>query len=397
MAKVIERALVRELLRRLRRGPRLVQVVVGPRQVGKTTALEQVMAKWEGPSHYATADLPVPPTAEWIAAQWEVARKLGGRRRTLLVLDEVQKVPRWSEVVKARVDEDKRTGAPIRAVILGSASLLVRAGAAESLAGRFELHHAPHWSAVECCDAFGWDLDRWLYFGGYPGAAPLVGSRRRWAEYVRDALIETVLSRDVLQLAHVAKPALLRQLFMLACHAPAEIVSFNKMLGQLQDAGNTVTLAHYLDLLSAAFLVSGVPRWSHGKLRARASSPKLVVRSNALVNAMSSVGLEEARGAPDHWGRLVENAVGAALLSSAESGGFGVYYWREGHDEVDWVVEHDRMVVALEVKSGRARRSRGLEAFRRRHPECRALVIGTAGVPLEEFFAAPVASWLENA
>jgi predicted AAA+ superfamily ATPase len=313
----IRRRLVDLLLRRLARGPNLIQIVVGPRQVGKTTALEQVIADWSGPSHYASADLPAPPTAEWIAAQWQVARSLQGR--ALLVLDEAQKVPRWSEIVKALSDEDRRSGARLRVVVLGSASLELRAGASESLAGRFEVHHCPHWSFSECRDAFAWNLDQWLYFGGYPGAARLVRSRQRWADYVRNSLIETVVSRDVLQVSPVAKPALLRQLFALACQAPAEIVAFNKMLGQLQDAGNTVTLAHYLELLSAAFLVTGLQRWTPGKLRARASSPKLIVWSNALITALAPTSLRQLRGRPELWGRLVENAVGASLLA----GGMG--------------------------------------------------------------------------
>ncbi len=367
---------------------------MGPRQVGKTTALEQVLARWPGPHDYASADLPAPPSADWIIARWQAVRSMAGRGSRLLVLDEVQKIPRWSEVVKALFDEDRRRSPPIRVVVLGSSSLLVRHGLAESLAGRFELHHAAHWSLAECSRAFGWDLPRWLYYGGYPGAAPLARSHRRWAEYIRNSLLETVLSRDVLQLASIAKPALLRQLFLVACQAPAEILPFNKMLGQLQDAGNTVTLSHYLELLSAAYLVSGLSRWSPGKLRLRASSPKLVVWNNALVHAMSDLTFAQVQRRPDLWGRLVENAVGAHLLSEAATGAFAVHYWREGVDEVDYVVSRGGRVLGLEVKSGRPRAARGLAGFRSRFPNATTLVVGSGGIPLEQFLSQPVVSWL---
>jgi predicted AAA+ superfamily ATPase len=390
----IEREIVGTLQKHLRGPANLLQVVVGPRQVGKTTAVHQLIDRWKGPSHYASADLPAPPAADWISAQWQLARGLGGRGNRLLVLDEVQKVPRWSEVVKSHVDEDRRRRTALRVVVLGSSSLLVRHGLTESLAGRFELHHAPHWSLGECRRAFGWDLDRWLYFGGYPGAAPLARSRERWASYVRSSLIETVLSRDVLLLAPVAKPALLRQLFGVACQAHAEILPFNKMLGQLQDAGNTVTLAHYLELLEAAYLVTGLPRWSPGKVRLRASSPKLVVWNNALVTAMADRGYGDLRGRPDLWGRLVENAVGAHLLAAAATGAVGVHYWREGADEVDFVLSRGDRVLALEVKSGRPRPARGLAAFQRRFPTSRTLVVGTGGVSLEKFFERPAPFWI---
>jgi hypothetical protein len=393
MRRVIERTLVGALERRLRGGRNLIQVVVGPRQVGKTTALQQLLERWRGPSEYASADLPAPPTADWITAHWQVVRQMPGRQNRLLVLDEVQKIPRWSEVVKAMFDEDARARARVRVVVLGSSSLVVRHGVAESLAGRFELHHAPHWSFGECQTAFGWDLDRWLYFGGYPGAAPLVRSEQRWAEYVRNSLLETVLSRDVFQLSPIGKPALMRQLFLLACQAPAEIIAYNKMLGGLEDAGNTVTLAHYLELLGAAYLVSGLPRWSAGKLRLRASSPKLVVWNNALVNAVTNVTFREARRRPELWGRLVENAVGAHLLAEAATGAFSVHYWRQGADEVDYVIARGDQVLGIEVKSGRPRAARGLGAFRSRFPRARTLLVGSGGVPLGEFFARSPLAW----
>ncbi len=392
----IERELVSMLARRFSGPIRHIQVVVGPRQVGKTTALRQVLDRWPGPSHYASADLPAPPSADWVSSQWMVAREeaRASGRKTLLVLDEVQKVHRWGEVVKRLWDEDRAERRPIHVALLGSASLHVERGAQESLAGRFELHFCPHWSWPECRNAFRWNLDRWVFYGGYPGAAPLVRDRERWSRFISDALIESVLSRDVLQLAPVEKPALLRQLFMLAVHLPAQMLSFNKMLGQLQDAGNTVTLAHYLDLLSSAFLVSGLNVWSGGVIRQRASSPKLVCWNNALITALSGLDFRQARRDGVYWGRLVENAVGGFLLNYGPRPG-GVYYWREGDAEVDYVLDVGGKTVGIEVKSGRGRKS-GIAAFQRRYPRAKTLLVGEGGIPLERFFSKPPAAWLRE-
>ncbi len=395
---IIERALVGTLLRRLQGPMQPLQIVLGPRQVGKTTALEQVAARWPGPSHYATADLPAPPEAAWIESQWLMARHRAqaSRRRTLLVLDEVQKIPRWAEVVKALYDEDRRAKSLVRTVVLGSSSLHVQRGAHESLAGRFEIHFCSHWTYPECREAFGWTLDQWLFWGGYPGAAPLVKNQARWRRFVSDSLVEAVLSRDVFQLAPVQKPALLRQLFMLAVRSPARVMSFNKMLGQLQDAGNTVTLAHYLSLLSSAYLVSGIGRWRQDKLRQRASSPKIVVWNNAIIAALSMLSLGEARRDAELWGRLVENAVGSHFLNHFLDDGHQArtWYWLEPHAEVDYVVEKGRNATAFEVKSGRRGRSAGLAAFRKRHPRIPTQVIGAGGIPLEEFFSTAPDAWL---
>lgn len=391
--KVLRRDLVRQLEVRLRGPARLAQVVVGPRQVGKTTAVEQLLDQWQGPSVYASADLPSPPDAYWVQSQWQAARQKAraGRRTTVLVLDEVQKVPRWSEVVKACLDEDRRLKLPLRSILLGSAALLVQKGAQESLAGRFEQHFCPHWSWNECKTAFGWTLDQWIFYGGYPGAAPLIKEPSRWTQYVSSSLIEAVLSRDVLQLATVAKPALLRQLFMLAAYAPARILAYNKMLGQLQDAGNTVTLAHYMGLLSSAFLITGLNQWTGGVLRHRASSPKLVIWNNAIINAWPGKDFQSIRHRHEEWGWLVENAVGGYLLNQMPT--HSLYYWRQGDDEVDYVLYYGDKVLALEVKSGRPRRSGGLRAFQQRYPKAKTLIVGAGGVPLDQFFTVPPMDW----
>ena len=312
---------------------------------------------------------------------------------SLLILDEVQKVRGWSEVAKRLWDEERARKGPVRALLLGSSALLLQQGFTESLTGRFYLHRFSHWTWPECQEAFGWTLDQWIYFGGYPGAAGLAHDEHQWKRYVTDSLIETVLSRDVLQLQIVNKPALLRHLFALSATFPAQILSYTKMLGQLQDAGNTTTLAHYLKLLESAFLASGLELFSKGKVRRRGSSPKLILWNNALVNATSLRSFADARREGNWWGRLVENAVGAYLLNELQGPQWSVTYWRDGDYEVDFVVSHGMDVWALEVKSGRSGKQGGVEAFRKVYPKAKVWLIGPDGVKLEEFFSRPAQVW----
>jgi len=388
MTAQFERDLVGTIEQRIRRGPDLLQILIGPRQIGKTTAARTVAQRWSGPSRYAAADTPLPPGPEWIETHWQLARRDARDGPALLILDEVQKVNGWSETVKALWDEDRATKAALAVLLLGSSALLLAEGTTDSLAGRFFLHRGLHWSWPEFKQAFGWDLDQWLHFGGYPGAAPLIEEEESWRSYITDSLIETVVARDVLAMQKIAKPALLRQLFALAAHRPAQILSYNKMLGQLQDAGNTTTLAHYLRTLETAFLVSGLQRFSGSEPRSRASSPKLVLWNNALVSAMSLRTFAQARSDPSWWGRLVENAVGAHLLNHLQGLPHEIAYWRMRHDEVDFVVRTGAATWVIEVKSGRPGRPTGLGIFRRRYPTARPLLVGSGGMPLTEFFAA---------
>lgn len=386
MSKAFERAVVAEVLERLHNPPELIQIVLGPRQVGKTVAARAVEASWNGPVRYAAADLPLPPGPEWIETAWRLARRDAADGVSLLILDEVQKVHGWSETVKAFWDEDKAKGIPLKVLLLGSSALLLAKGTTESLAGRFFLHRCLHWSFPECREAFGWNLDRWIFHGGYPGAAPLIQNEDAWRAYITDSLVETVLARDVLAMQTVTKPALLRHLFALSARFPARILSYNKMLGQLHDAGNTTTLAHYLRLLGTAFLVSGLERYSAGYARSRGSSPKLVLWNNALISALNLYSFKEVSSEPAWWGRLVENAVGAHLLNHLQSLPYEITYWSERGYEVDYVVRTGDRTWAIEVKSGRPGRTAGLRAFLRRYPDSHVLVIGTGGIALEEFF-----------
>lgn len=315
--------------------------------------------------------------------------------RPLLIVDEIQKVSGWSETVKALWDAEQTERQPLAVLLLGSSALLLQKGLTESLAGRFLLFRCPHWSYAEVAQSFGTDLDRWVYFGGYPGGYALADDEQTWGAYIRDSLMETVLARDVLALNTVAKPALLRHLFLFAATAPAQIISYTKMLGQLNDAGNTTTLAHYLHLLGSAFLLTGLEKLRGGQIQKRGSSPKLVLWNNALVSAVSGRSLEDARADPSWWGRLVENAVGAHLLNSLQGLPWEVLYRREGDQEVDYVVRGPRRLTAIEVKSSRTRAPRGLASFCTRWPEAVPLIVGPGGIPLEEFFSADPRSLLQ--
>ncbi|HXG28507.1 MAG TPA: ATP-binding protein [Nevskiales bacterium] len=394
-----QRAQAKILSRRLHEPRRFLQVVAGPRQVGKTTLVQQVTEACGLPVRFASADEPALRGAAWIAQQWEAARleaQEAGRRGAVLVLDEIQKIPGWSETVKRLWDEDTRTRRPLKVLILGSAPLLIADGLTESLAGRFEMLHLPHWSFAEMHEAFGWSLEEYVFYGGYPGAAPLIREPKRWTRYVLDSLIETSISRDVLLLTRVDKPALLRRVFELSCRYSGQVLSYTKMLGQLQDAGNVTTLAHYLDLLSGAGLVRGLPKYTGDVARQRGSSPKLQVLNTALLSAQSGLSLKQARTDPSFWGRLAESAVGAHLANAAAVGECALYYWRERQHEVDFVVESGRRLTAIEVKSGYVPRVHGgIEAFGAAFKPKRTLLVGGDGVELEQFLAKPVGHWVE--
>jgi predicted AAA+ superfamily ATPase len=387
-----------DLLARLKEQRRFLQVIAGARQVGKTTLAMQVASRSRLPHHLASADEPTLRGLEWIEEQWEAARLLCGDRAkhgALLVLDEVQKVPNWSETIKRLWDEDTRRRRPLRVVVLGSAPLLVQRGLSESLAGRFEVLYLPHWSFPEMRKAFGCTLERYLFYGAYPGAAPLAKQPDRWSRYIRDALIETTIARDVLLLSRVDKPALLRRLFELGCSYSGQVLSFTKMVGQLQDAGNTTTLAHYLDLLAGAGMLTGLQKYAGAAVRRRASSPKLQVFNTALMTAPSGLTLSDARADREYWGRLVETAVGAHLVNASMSGRHEVFYWRDRNREVDFVVSAGRRLIGIEVKTGRKREALpGMAAFSENFRTTRKLLVGGDGIPVEEFLSMPAARWL---
>src|SRR3972149_1324134 len=397
---MFQRPIGSTLMSRLREPRRFLQVLAGPRQVGKTTLVHQAMDALNMPAQYASADEPGRRDRAWIEQQWEVARlplrearKSGG---ALLVLDEIQKIPHWSDVVKRLWEEDTRKRVALKVVLLGSSPWLMQRGLTESLAGRFEIMPVTHWSYAEMREAFGWRLEQFLFFGGYPGAAELIKDEVRWARYIVDSLIETTLARDILLIARVDKPALLRRLFQLGCDYSGQILSYQKMLGQLQDTGNTTTLAHYLELLAGAGMLKGISKFSGKKVMQRGSSPKLQVLNTALVSSQSRLSHASAKKDRDYWGRLVESAVGAHLLNGAEGTMVEVNYWRDRGHEVDFVLQSGERIVSLGVKSGRARSDySGMDAFAKNFKPYRKLLVGGQGIPIEEFLATPIINWLE--
>jgi len=384
-----QRSIVDEVKKGLEKAPGLIHVVVGPRQVGKTTAMRDLCETGPMPYYWVAADRALPVSSEWLESHWQMAEAEARQKSGpfLLVVDEVQKVKGWSETVKRLWDRSRAEKSLLRVVLLGSSALLVQAGLTESLHGRFFLHRCMHWSFSEMKESFGWDLNKWLYFGGYPGATVFSDDERQWRQYVADAMVETVLARDVFQLATISKPILMRHLFSLAARFPAQILSYNKMLGQLLDAGNTTTLAHYLKLLEAAFLVSGLELYSAGHLRRRGSSPKLIFWNDALIHALSGYTYSQMQTDTTWYGRVLENAVGAHLLNHLPTPEWSVTYWRDGIKEMDFVVTHGHQTWGIEVKSGTPRNMSGVAAFRKAYPDARILLIGAEGIEPERFFS----------
>lgn len=366
-----------------------MQVIAGPRQVGKSTLVEQVCRSLELPSFIFNADAIPADDNDWIRRVWESVRiqvRNQSLSEAILVIDEIQKLKQWSEVVKREWDADIRNKVPIKVLLLGSSRLLLRKGLTESLAGRYELIRMGHWSYPEMRDAFGFTLEQWIYFGGYPGAADYIADMRRWKKYIKDSLVAPAIEKDVIMTANIYKPALMKQLFELGCSYSSEQISLTKLLGQLQDAGNVTTLSSYLEVLGQCNLLTGLHKYAFDEARKRQSIPKILTYNNALMTAYRGKGLERDMADPMVWGRWTESAVGAYLLDFAEEQDAHVYYWRDRNDEVDFIVECQGDVVAIEVKSGRRGMNSGLPEFVRRYHPHRSFVAGTDGIPFATFF-----------
>jgi hypothetical protein len=387
---MFKRYAYKNIFSRLAEPRRFIQVLSGPRQVGKTTLVQQVLKEIGIPGHYVSADEVSAASQVWLQQQWETARikhKSGPLKKGfILVIDEIQKIHAWSDTVKLLWDQDTGNRLNIKVVLLGSAPLLIQKGLTESLAGRFELLRIPHWSYSEIREAFGFSLEQYIYFGGYPGAAGLISDENRWRHYIRDSLIETTISKDIFMMTRVDKPALLRNLFEIGCSYSGQIVSLNKMLGQLHDAGNVTTLSHYLDLLAGAGMITGLQKYSPKKIKEKASSPKLQVLNTALITVQSDTGFEGASLDYEKWGRLTESAIGAHLINSTQGTDFAVLYWRDRNREVDFVLKKGKELIAVEVKSGRAKTSLpGMEAFSKNYRAKKLLLVGGGGIGIEEF------------
>ena len=368
----------------------LIQVVVGPRQTGKSTMIAQALEVVDLPFHSVSADDVIAPSLDWVSTEWQQARnmqeQLGGS--VILVIDEIQKVKGWPNLVKGLWDADRRTNTPLKVVLSGSSSMLIRKGLEDSLKGRFELIRSTHWTFAECREAFGFSFEDFLFYGGFPGAARFKGDEKRWRDYLRDSIIEPTITNDVLEQEEVRKPALMRALLELGTQFSAQELSYVKMLGQLQDAGNTTTLAHYLDLLDKAGMLCGLEKYHPKEVRSRKSSPRLMVYDTSLMTSTSGRARELLLGDDDLRGHLIESAVGAYLLGLSAEHGFSVQWWREGTNEVDFVLSDKAHVVAIEVKSGRKKSQGGMAAFLKKYPKAQRIVVGgsaAGAISIESF------------
>lgn len=384
----IQRAYYQNIKKRLEEPRRFIQVLYGARQVGKTTLIRQILDDIDIPYLFETADEIEGFDSVWLKKLWNRARqklKQSGAAEFLLVVDEVQKISNWSEIVKKEWDDDTFESVPLKVVLLGSSSLLIQRGLTESLAGRFETIPIPHWSYQEMRDAFGFTVDQYIWFGGYPGPAELINDEMRWKRYVKTSLVDTSLTRDVLLMNKIEKPALLRRLFEIGASYSAHILSLNKVQGELMERGNLTTLSDYLRLLDYAGLLCGLEKYCGDIIRKRASQPKFQVYNNALMSYLSEKTFGQAKADSSHWGRMFESAVGAHLLNCSFTDDYNVLYWNEGSREVDYVIQKGSRLVAIEVKSGIDSANFGMAIFDKKfHPD-RMYNIGTDGIPMEDF------------
>ena len=385
---MFERHHLQTLITKMHEPRRFLQVIMGPRQVGKTTLVTQLAVQAKIDYYFVSADSVAASNATWLEQQWEAARIKQAEHEAkefLFVIDEIQKIYNWSETVKLLWDSDTRNNLNLKVILLGSSRLLLQKGLTESLAGRFESTYMGHWSFDEMQQAFGWDVNQYVWFGGYPGSATLIDDEERWKTYVTESLIETSISKDILMLTRVDKPALMKRLFELGCLYSGQILSYTKVLGQLQDAGNTTTLSHYLELLDTAGLLAGVEKYAPDIIRQRSSSPKFQVHNTALISAQRNGLFKETLAKHDEWGSLVESAIGSHLINHSHTEKFNLHYWRERNEEVDFVIERKGKVIGLEVKSGAAGSTSGMTAFKNKFNPDKVLLIGNAGLPWQDF------------
>lgn len=385
---MFQRHHLQSLTQRMNEPRKFIQVLMGPRQIGKTTLVSQLIDTLKVDYHFTSADAIAATNKAWLEQQWETARvkmEQDGAKDFLLVIDEIQKIDNWSETVKLLWDNDTRNKINLKVILLGSSRLLLQKGLTESLAGRFESTYMSHWSYEEMRQAFGWDVNQYVWFGGYPGSADLIKDEERWKAYVQESLIETSISKDILMLTRVDKPALMKRLFELGCLYSGQILSYTKVLGQLHDAGNTTTLSHYLNLLDTAGLLAGIEKYAPDVIRQRSSSPKFQVHNTALISAQRDEVFKDVLAKPDDWGRMVESAIGAHLINHSITEKFSLYYWRERNEEVDFVIERKGKVIVLEVKNGTGGASSGMTAFKNKFNPHKILLIGNAGLPWQDF------------
>ena len=376
------------LIERINEERSFIQIVTGPRQVGKTTLIKQVLDEIDIESSYANADENYSGNPGWIDTIWQTARLRSKKRKFVLVFDEIQKINDWANSVKANWDKDTDKKMNIQVILTGSSQMLMQKGLTESLTGRYELLYMTHWSLPEMQNAFGFSVEDYILYGGYPGSVKLLKDKKRWKNYIKDSIIESSISQDVLQMSKIQKPALMRALFYLGVQYSGQILSFNKIVGQMDDAGNTTTLSGYLNLLHHAGLLTGLEKFTNRPVKTRSSSPKFQVFNNAFLTATAGKEPEMIKDDPADWGRIVESAVGAYLQNQSLKLHYDLYYWREGNYEVDYILKKNEKIIALEVKSsGFTKKHDGLKKFKERYGNINAYLIGSSGIPVDEFLS----------
>ncbi len=385
---MFERKQLKILKNRLEEKTNHIQILSGTRQVGKTTLVEQLLQYIEYPYQFSTADNIPSSDSNWISTQWETARmklKTTGAAAVLLVIDEVQKIAKWSDAVKKEWDEDRRKNINVKVILLGSSALLIDKGLTESLTGRFEIIFLPHWDYIEMHEAFGFTEEQYLYFGSYPGSAGLINDEKRWKDYILNSIIETTISKDIVMLTSIQKPALLKNLFEVGCIYSSQILSYTKIIGNLSDRGNTVTLAHYQSLLDKIWFISGLQKYSGSKISVRNSIPKWNVYNNAFFNVYSNLSLMDCEPGSAIYGRMVESAIGSYLLNQCRINNISLYYWRDGNSEVDFILKKGSKLISLEVKSGTIKNNKGLSEFAGRFKTFKTIVISNDTISWKDF------------
>ena len=386
---MFKRAIFQTIKSRIEEDRKFIQVVMGARQIGKSTVVKQVLNEIDVPYQIYSADNAPASNTAWISNCWAAARSVkqnNGWDSILLVIDEIQKIANWSEAVKKEWDEDTFYDRNIKVLLLGSSRVLLEKGLSESLAGRFEEIRMSHWTYKEMKECFGFSLDQYIFYGGYPGAASLVYDADRFDQYIQSSIIDATINKDILMDTPISKPALLRQTFELGSAYSGNMLSLNKMLGSLQDAGNTSTLAGYINMLNESGLLSGLQKYSIDMSRRKASIPKFQVYNNALKMVYSNFTFEQAVMDRKTWGHIFESAVGAYLVSQAFVHRFEVFYWRERNEEVDFVLRKKGVLVAIEVKSNAEKRTEGLDTFRQLFNPKNSFIVGDGGISAEDFF-----------
>ena len=383
-----ERAELQILKKRIDEPRRFIQVLYGPRQTGKTTLMTQLVRRINLPYIFESADAIAVVNEQWIEQLWERSKLQmlqNSYGEFLLIIDEIQKVNNWSEIIKRLWDRDTVENRNIKVIILGSSRVLLQKGLTESLAGRFETIYLGHWRYKEMHDAFGWGANQYAWFGGYPGSAPLIDDEERWKQYINNSLVETSISKDIIMLTRIDKPALMRNLFEIGCMYSGQILSFTKIQGQLHDAGNTTTLSHYLNLLDTAGLLGGLEIYTANIIRKRSSSPKFQVHNTALISSQRNETFNEIVQNRGEWGRIVESAVGAHLINYSFTDDIQLYYWRKNNQEVDFVIEKRGKIIGIEVKSSATGNISGMGAFAKEYNPYKVLLVGESRIPWQEF------------